>query len=123
MIRTVILALFGGMLLLMSLRSLRAHRLQERYVLLFIATGLPFIILAAWPDGIVLVSTTLGIERHTIQDFTLGAFSILLFLKLFSIISVQQRRIAELAQHVAILREEQSRQSNLPESLSRTTDR
>lgn len=108
MIRTVILALFGGMLLLMSLRSLRAHRLQERYVLLFIATGLPFIVLAAWPDGIVLVSTALGIERHTIQDFTLGAFSILLFLKLFSIISVQQRRIAELAQHVAILQEKSS---------------
>ncbi len=107
MIRPLVLAIFGGFLLWMSLRSLRSQRLQERYVLLFIATGLPFLVLAVWPDGIVWLSEKMNMEKPTLMVFCLGSFTIVLLLKLFSIISVQQRQIASLAQMVGILTQKQ----------------
>lgn len=106
MIRTIILVGYGLLLLLLSLRSLRAQRLKERYVLLFTLTGLPFLVLAMWPDGIVFLSDVLEIEKPTLLVLALAAFLILIIFELFSIVSVQERRITSLAQHVGILLQE-----------------
>lgn len=106
MIRTIILLGYGLLLLLMSLRSLRAQRLKERYVLLFALTGLPFLVLALWPDGVVFLSRALDIEKPTLLVLALAAFLILIIFELFSIVSVQERRITSLAQHVGILLQE-----------------
>jgi len=108
MIRTAILIIFGGGLLLLSLRSLRAMRLKERYVLLFASVGLPFLALAIWPDGILWVADALQMEKATFMILCLGVFTILLLLKLLSVVSVQERQIAALTQIVGILSEEQN---------------
>jgi hypothetical protein len=113
MIRTIVLLGFGLLLVIMSLRSLRQLRMQERWMLLFLVTGLPFLILAAWPDGIVWLSNQMNMEKPTLMVFCLGAFTILLLLKLFSIISVQQRQITTLAQTVGMLQQKlQKRQQD-----------
>jgi hypothetical protein len=106
MIRTVFLAIYGIALIALALRSLRAQRLRERYVLLFIAIGIPFLILALWPDGIVLLSTTLRIEKATLLVLLLAALLILIIFELLSIVSVHERRIVRMAQELAILRQE-----------------
>ena len=107
MIRTMVLLFLGGMLFLMAIRSLRAMRLKERYALIFFFTGLPFVVLAYWPDGIVFLVDTLEIEKPTLMVLALATFVILLFFKMLAVISVQERRITALTQMVAILMEKQ----------------
>lgn len=106
-IRTLILIAFGLTILWKTYRSLRAHRLKERYVLLFFFTGLPFLVLALWPDGIVFLSEKMAIEKPTLMVLGLAGFLILLIFELLSIVSQQDRRIATLAQTVGILMEQQ----------------
>ncbi len=107
MIRTIVLLFMGGMLLLMTIRSLRAMRLKERYALIFFFTGLPFIILACWPDGIVFLVEKLEIEKPTLMILGVTAFLILMLFKMLAVISVQERKITALTQMVAILMEKQ----------------
>ena len=118
MIRTLVLLGFGILLVGLSVRSLRQLRLQERYVLLFFVTGLPFLLLGYWPDGIVWLSNQMNMEKPTLMIFCLGAFTILLLLKLFSIISVQQRQITTLAQMVGILNEKLELKKPAPPTVS-----
>lgn len=105
MIRTAILLLFGGAMLILTLRRLREHRLMERHVLVFLLTGLPFLILGVWPDGIIMVSNFLDIERYTVIVLALACFTLLMMLEMLTIISVQERRITTLAQMVGILQQ------------------
>lgn len=111
MIRTIILAVFGVLLFVLALRSLRAQRLKERYVLLFAFVSAPFLVLAAWPDGVIWLTHTLEIEKATVLILGLAAFVILMLFELLSIISVQERKIAALAQVVGLLTEQQRRAS------------
>jgi hypothetical protein len=108
MIRSILLVVFGGIILLKAMRSLRAMRLKEQYALLYLFIGLPFLLLGLWPDGIVHVSEFLNIERYTVQVLIVGGFLLLIVFKLTSIISVQDRRINSLTQMVAILMEKQN---------------
>lgn len=103
MIRTIILAVYGAAIILLAFRSLRANRLKERYVLLFVATGAPFLLLAIWPDGIVVLSEILRIEKPTLLVLLVTGFLVLVVFELLSIVSVHERRIARLAQEAAIL--------------------
>ena len=105
MIRNIILLLYGGTLLLMALRSLRHHRLKERYVLLFLATSLPFVGLAVWPDALDRVARALQMPYQTLMIVLLAGYMILVIFQLMSIVSVQERRIATLAQMVGLLSE------------------
>lgn len=107
MIRTLVLLFLGGALLLMAIRSLRAMRLKERYALIFFFTGLPFVVLAYWPDGIVFLVDLLEIEKATLMVLTLAVFLILMLFKLLAVVSVQERKITALTQTVAILMEKQ----------------
>lgn len=106
MIRTIILLTYGLGLIFLALRSLRAQRLRERYVLLFVGIGLPFLILSLWPDGIVWLSTTLRIEKATLLVLLVAGFLILVVFELLSIVSVHERKIATLTQLTAILVEQ-----------------
>lgn len=107
LIRPIILLAFGGLLLFLAVRSLRAQRLKERYVLLFLAVGAPFLLLALWPDGIVWLSRTLSIEKPTVMVLALAMFLILMIFELLSIVSVQERKISTLSQMVGLLMEKQ----------------
>ena len=111
MIRTCILILFGGTLLVMAIRSLRRQELKERYAILFMLTGLPFLVLAAWPDGVVFLSETLSIEKPTIITLSVTAFVLLVLFQLLSIVSIQDRRIAKLSQLIAIMMEKEQTQN------------
>ena len=104
-IRSLILLLYGGTLLVLALRSLRAQRLKERYVVVLILTGLPFLLLAVWPNGISRLANLMGMPYHTVLILLLAGFLIVELFELLSIISIQERRIASLAQMVGILME------------------
>jgi hypothetical protein len=105
--RTIILLAMAATLLLLAVRSLRRNRLKERYVLLFMFTGLPFLVLAVWPDGVVFVSEWLSIEKPTVLTLCVAGFFILTTFELLSLVSVQERRITTLAQEVALLKGQQ----------------
>ena len=106
-IRTLILVGVAAVLLVLTFRSLRAHRLKERYVLLFLITGLPFFALAMWPDAIVWLSQTLEIEKPTLLVLCVSVYFLLTTFELLSIVSVQDRKITALGQLTAILMEKQ----------------
>lgn len=102
-IRTIFLLVIGIAITLLALRSLRAQRLKERYVLLFVMTGLPFLIFALWPDLIVVASRTLEIEKPTLLVLCVTTYFVLTTFALLSIVSVQDRKINTLGQELAIL--------------------
>lgn len=105
--RTLILLVIGAMILWLVLRSLRAMRLKERYALLMLGVGLPFVLLALWPDAVVFLSGALGIEKPTLLVLGLTVFVVLIIFELLSIVSVQERKITALAQIVGILSQKQ----------------
>lgn len=105
--RTLILLVIGATILWLVLRSLRAMRLKERYALLMLGVGLPFVLLALWPDAVVYLSGVLGIEKPTLLVLGLTVFVVLIIFELLSIVSVQERKITALAQIVGILSQKQ----------------
>jgi hypothetical protein len=106
-VRSLILVAFGLMLLLLAFRRLRHYRLKERYALLFLFLGLPFLILAVWPAAIDSVARLLRIQYFTVMLLAISAFLILTVFELLTIVSRQDQRISTLAQMVAILQEKQ----------------
>ena len=101
--RTVILLTIAVIMTVLTLRSLRAQRLKERYVLLFLFTGLPFLILGFWPDGVILFQQALNIEKPTLLVLCVAVYFLLTTFELLSIVSVQERKIDNLAQIVGIM--------------------
>lgn len=106
-IRSFILIVFGLILLLLAVRRLRRYRLKERYALLFLFLGLPFLVLAIWPAAIDSVADALHIQYFTVMLLAISAFLILTVFELLTIVSRQDQRISTLAQLVAILQEKQ----------------
>ena len=107
LLRTLILLAFGSTLLLLAVRRLRRFRLKERYALLFVLLGLPFLVLAVWPRGIELLSELTRIAQPTVMLLCVSVFLILSVFELLTIVSVQDRKITTLAQMVGILMEHQ----------------
>ncbi|MFW6059872.1 MAG: DUF2304 family protein [Phycisphaeraceae bacterium] len=121
-IRTLILLIIGLVILFLTLRSLRAQRLKERYVLLFLITGVPFLLLAMWPDAVVAISEFLEIEKPTLLVLCVAVYFILTTFELLSIVSVQSRNINALGQHMGILMEEHRKLRDLVDAEWRTAD-
>src|ERR1700728_2871873 len=107
MIARIILICFGTTVLLVAVRRMRAYRLKERHMILFTLMGLPFLLLAIWPGGVGWVALRLGVEYHTVSMLCIAAFLILMVFELLTIVSLQERKIATLAQIVGILMEKQ----------------
>ena len=103
MILTLILLAIGGTILFMAVRSLRAQRLKERYVLLFVFVGVPFIILGAWPGAVGAIARRLDIEYHTVLLLGITTFFLLTTFKLLSIVSLQEQRLAAVAQMMGVI--------------------
>jgi Uncharacterized conserved protein (DUF2304) len=104
-IRSLILLIFGGSLLLLAVRRLKQFKLKERFSLLFLLLGLPFLVLAVWPKSIEYLAHITHIEQATVMLFCISVFLILVIFELLSIVSVQDRKITTLAQLVGILME------------------
>jgi hypothetical protein len=105
MIARLILLAFGATVFFVAVRRLRAYRLKERYTLLFLFAGMPFLVLAVWPKGVGWVAGKLQIEYRTVSVLCLTAILILMVFELLTIVSLQDRRISTLAQIVGILME------------------
>jgi hypothetical protein len=86
---------------------LKRFRLKERYTLLFLLLGLPFLVLAVWPRGVELLTHATHIEQSTVMLLCISIFLILTVFELLTIVSVQDRKITTLAQMVGILMENQ----------------
>jgi hypothetical protein len=114
MILTIILIAIAVVILALAVRSLRAQRLKERYVLVMLLTGLPFLLLAIWPDGVGFVAGELGIEYQTVIILCTTSFFLLSIFKLLSLVNVQDRRITTLAQQVAILMQREHMAARAP---------
>jgi hypothetical protein len=93
----------------MAIRRLRAYRLKERHMILFVLTGLPFLGLALWPDAIGSLAKLLNIQYFTLALLCVTAFLILMVFELLTIVSSQDRKISTLAQMVGIMMEKQGR--------------
>jgi len=106
-LRNLIVLVIGATILFMAIRSLRADRLKERYALIFFLTGIPFLALALWRDGVGFIADKLDIDYRTLALLAVTTFFMLMIFKLLSIVSVQERKITSLAQHVGILMEKQ----------------
>ena len=105
MIQKMFLATFGTLLLLLAIRRLRTYRLKERYALLFVLIGLPFVGLAFWPDAVGWMAHQLHIAYPTFALICVSVFLFLMVFELMTIVSVQDQKITALAQLVAIMME------------------
>ena len=98
---------FGGILLLLAVRRLRTYKLKERYALLFVLIGLPFVALAFWPDAVGWMAAKLKMQYTTLALICVSVFLFLMVFELLSIVSVQDQKITALAQLVGILMEKE----------------
>jgi hypothetical protein len=105
MVPRIILLVFGLSVLTLAFRRLRGYRLKERHMLYFVLTGLPFFVLAVWPNGIGWIAEKLRINYPTVSLLCVTAFLLLMVFELFTIVSLQDRKISTLAQIVGIMME------------------
>jgi peptidoglycan/LPS O-acetylase OafA/YrhL len=110
LIRSLILISFGGLLLLLTVRRLSQYKLKERYALIFLFTGLPFLALAFLPDAMGKLAAWIHIDYRTLMLLGISAFLLLMVFELLSIVSQQDRKITTLAQMVGILMEKQQKE-------------
>jgi hypothetical protein len=120
MIQSLFLAAFGLLLLLLAVRRLRTYRLKERYALLFLLIGLPFVGLAFWPNGVAWMAKQFAIQYNTFALLCVSVFLFLAVFELLTIVSMQDQKINALAQLVAILMEKQklAEPEHRPESVT-----
>jgi hypothetical protein len=105
--RIQILALIAtGALLFFVLELVRRRRLQERYALLWLASTVFLLILAAWRDALTKVANLVGIAYPPNALFFLAFAAILVVLLHFSVvISRLSDQTKILAQRLAMLDE------------------
>src|SRR5688572_3674299 len=107
MLKSLILLLLGGVLLLLAVLRLRRYRLKERYALIFLLLGLPFFALAAWPNAVGRIADYLDMDYRTVTLLCVASVLALMVFELLTIVSVQDQKITALAQLVGILMEKQ----------------
>jgi hypothetical protein len=91
-------------LLLAILELIRSRRLQERYALLWLLTGIVILVLAIWRGLLAWLSDLVGIAYPPSALFILAAFFILLVLLHYStVISKLSEQNMILAQRLALL--------------------
>jgi hypothetical protein len=97
-------AIAAAILLLIVFELIRSRRLQERYALLWLLTGVVIFILAVWRSLLGSVSDLVGIAYPPSALFILAAFFILMVLLHYStVISRLSEQNTTLAQRLALL--------------------
>jgi hypothetical protein len=104
-LRVSIFAAIAAILLLAVIFELiRSRRLQERYALLWLVTGLVLLVLALWRNGLNVLARTVGIAYPPSALFLVVGFFVLVVLLHYStVISELSERNLMLAQRVALL--------------------
>jgi hypothetical protein len=101
---SVAAAIAAGALLLVIFELIRSRRLQERYALLWLLTGVVIFVLAIWRGLLGRVSDLVGIAYPPSALFILAAFFILLVLLHYAtVISRLSEQNTTLAQKLALL--------------------
>jgi hypothetical protein len=97
-------AIAAVILLLVIFELIRSRRLQERYALLWLLTGLVIFVLAIWRGLLARLADLVGISYPPSALFILGSFFILLVLLHYStVISKLSEQNTMLAQRLALL--------------------
>ena len=101
---SVFAALASILLLVVIFELIRSRRLQERYALLWLVTGLVLLVLAVWRNGLNLLSKTVGIAYPPSALFlVVGLFVLVVLLHYSTVISELSERNLVLAQRIALL--------------------
>jgi hypothetical protein len=101
---SIVAAIAAVILLLVILELIRSRRLQERYALLWLLTGIVILVLSAWRGLLAKLADLVGIAYPPSALFVLASFFVLTVLLHYSTVISQlsdQNRI--LAQRLAIL--------------------
>ena len=108
MTRVSIFAAIGAIAVLgIVFELIRQRRLQERYALLWFATGLIILVLALWQGALTRLSELVGIAYPPSALFVLASLFILIVLLHYStVISRLSEQNVMLAQRVALLENE-----------------
>jgi hypothetical protein len=108
-IRVSIFAAIAALLLLVVILELvRSRRLQERYALLWMATGVVLLVFALWRDALGVLARTVGIAYPPSALFLLASLFILVVLLHYStVISRLSDQNTILAQRLALLEQQQ----------------
>ena len=97
-------ALAAGTLLLVIFELIRSRRLQERYALLWLLTGVVIFVLAVWRGLLGSIADLVGIAYPPSALFILAAFFVLVVLLHYStVISKLSDENRILAQRLALL--------------------
>lgn len=75
---------------------------------MFVLLGLPFALLAAWPNVVGHIAYLLDMDYRTITLLCVAGFLTIMVFELLTIVSVQDQKITTLAQHVGILMQKQN---------------
>jgi hypothetical protein len=104
-LRVSIFAAIGAIIVLgVVFELIRQRRLQERYALLWLGTGLVILILAIWRSALNQLADLVGIAYPPSALFVLASLFILLVLLHYStVISTLSEQNVMLAQRVALL--------------------
>jgi hypothetical protein len=104
---SVVASVAALLLLFVVFELIRSRRLQERYALLWLLTGVVILVLALWRGALGLLADAVGIAYPPSALFVLAALFILLLLLHYSTVISRlsdQNRI--LAQRLALLENE-----------------
>src|SRR5512133_3236191 len=108
-LKSIILMGFGVTVLLVAIHRLRKYRLKERYALMLILVGTPFLVLAVWQNTVGRIAEFLGIQYTTFSLLCVTAFLFVMIFELLTFVSVQEQKINTLSQMVGLLWEKQAR--------------
>jgi hypothetical protein len=104
---SIVAASAAGILLLVIFELMRTRRLQERYALLWLLTGIVVMALALWRGALGLLADAVGIHYPPSALFVLAAAFILIVLLHYStVISKLSEQNIKLAQRLALLEHE-----------------
>jgi hypothetical protein len=101
---SIVAAIAALVLLIVIFELIRSRRLQERYALLWLLTGLVIFVLAAWRGLLGWLADLVGIAYPPSALFVLASFFVLVVLLHYStVISKLSEQNTILAQRLAIL--------------------
>jgi hypothetical protein len=94
----------AAVLLVVIFELIRSRRLQERYALLWLLTGIVILVLALWRGGLATLASTVGIHYAPSALFVVAsAFILVVLLHYSTVISELSERNTTLAQRLALL--------------------
>jgi hypothetical protein len=97
-------AVIAFLFLIVIFELIRSRRLQERYALLWLLTGVVILVLSLWREALGLLSRSIGIAYPPSALFVIGSFFIIVLLLHYStVISELAERNVTLAQRLALL--------------------